>query len=127
MTTVKVTGEIYRTYPTGRQWINATAGREGVAYVPCTAAPFVNHEKMEEALKAAFVIAGTLGCDVIVDRVTLHEKPDEQTLLADIFGTNDRTETVTGTYRVHFPHFTEPNLSRYHPNNGWVVPATLDI
>lgn len=124
--TVKVTGEVYRVYPTGRKTVYATM-LDG-KYVHSHDAEYIDHPKMTDAIKHAFRIAGEIGCDVMVDRVTQHEAVTDEMAPNDLFGTLvGRTETKTGELYIPLPHFTDPSLSRYHPNNGWVVPETIEI
>lgn len=39
-----------------------------------------------------------------------------------------QTETITGIMVIEPPSWrNNPDLSRYHPNNGWVIPEFLEI
>lgn len=38
------------------------------------------------------------------------------------------THVITGKEHIAgIPHFASASLSRYHPNNGWAVPAEVDV
>ena len=127
MATVKVISESYRVYPTGKRWVNATM--ESGEYVGAKPADYQDHDGMMDAVKHAFRIAGDMGCDVMVDRVTRHEPLSEEMDRSNIWLaiSAGRTETITGVLYIPMPHFTDPSLSRYHPNNGWVIPETIEI
>ena len=60
-------------------------------------------------------------------RVTKHEPVVLPGPLGAVM--DPRTETVTGTLTLLSPADVamHPNLSRYHPNNGWVVPQSVGV
>lgn len=126
--TVNVINETYRVYPTGRKVINATKDNDD-NYVPARPDEYVDHDKMMDAVRHALKIASEIGCDIIVDRVTHHEPITEEMAPNDLFGELvGRAETVTGELYIPMSDFRNaPELSRYHPNNGWVLPQTIEI
>lgn len=125
--TVKTTHETYRVYPTGKKIVYATM--ESGSYVPAHDAESVDYSEMMDAVKHAFRIAGEIGCDVMVDRVTHHEPIAPEMAAENIFLATEigRTETKTGELYIQMPRFTDASISRYHPNNGWVIPETIEI
>ena len=126
--TVNVTKETYRVYPSGKKVINATKDSAG-NYVPAKQAENVDHEKMMDAIFHALRISGEIGCDIMVDRVTHLETVSEEMAPNDLFGELvGRAETVTGELYIPLSDFRNSSaLSRYHPNNGWVIPKTIEI
>jgi len=57
-----------------------------------------------------------------IQRITHHEPIDN-----GFFGT--QAENVTGEIMIESPGqlAERSELSRYHPNNGWVIPETIEI
>lgn len=129
--TAKVTKETYRVYPAGVKWINAITASSSPTgkYIPAHPAEHVDHESMMDAIFHALRIAGEGRCDIIVDRVTHHEPVTEEMAPNDLFGTLvGRTETLTGELYLSISTFrNSPELSRYNPVNGWVIPETIEI
>jgi hypothetical protein len=125
---VKVLGEKFRVYPEGKRIHNAT--HASGEYVRARPAAHEDYEEPGVALCRAYVIAGTLGCDVMVDRVTIHEpipEPDPESFNFTAAIRAGETETVTASYTHSIPHFASSPLSRYSPVNGWEVPKEIEI
>jgi hypothetical protein len=107
MKMIKVTDEKYRVYPNGK-----TKG-----------GTHKDFENIMDAVAEAFLIAGRIRKDVVVDRITIHEPYKIELFMHN----EERTETITGEYRVSFPHFASINISRYSPVNGWCIPEEIDV
>ena len=108
MVQVKVISEHYRVL------VNPGAGRprhEG------------RFELIGPAVESAMRITLDRGISCAVERVTVHEP------VAGFLGLGEIGETVTGHVDIPGPrsYNYNPELSRYHPVNGWVTPATIDV
>lgn len=80
-------------------------------------------DSAEEAVKAAFRRAADENYrSITVERVTVHDPVD-----GGVWG--EITETVTGRLVVDGPATLSrsPELSRYHPVNGWVIPEAVEV
>lgn len=119
---VKVTNEKFRVYPEGRKMNVASKDKNG-NYVAAHPAPYKDYENIMEAISEAFKIAGENKCAVMVDRVTFHEPYEQEWFMHKKMV----SETVTGEYRVPFPHFASINISRYNAVNGWCIPDEINI
>lgn len=68
--------------------------------------------------------------NVEVLRVAEHE-PVQMAVGQSILGEDEMrcvTMTITGKALIQgVPHFAQAELTRYHPVNGWVVPATIEL
>jgi hypothetical protein len=107
---LSVTGEYYRVVS------DIGAGR------PAIEGPFASPAAaIERAMR--ITLDERQGC--AVERVTVHE-PYEALTGA---GFAMVAETVTGRITVPGPRSWDhdPQLSRYHPVNGWVVPAEIEV
>lgn len=64
-----------------------------------------------------------VSCRVL--RITVHEPVEVESM----FGTKLLTEKVTGSVDIPGPrsYNHEPQLSRYHPVNGWVIPEFVAV
>lgn len=109
--TAKVTGEYY-TVETDVGSGAAMRGetREG------------RYHSISDAVKVAMRITldRQIGCSVV--RITEHEPIDG--LFGDVI-----TEKETGRISIPGPrsYNYNPELSRYHPVNGWVVPSEIEV
>lgn len=119
---IKVTGEKFRVYPEGKRAHVAHRDTTTGEWVERTPAALEDYDDHRDAMRRAYIIAGTLGCDVMVDRVTFHEPIPADNL----FRAGD-TETVTAEYNHSIPHFASSPLSRYSPVNGWQVPEVIEV
>lgn len=123
--TVRTTGEKYRVYPTGKKIVNAVM--VGDQYIGSHAAPSIDHDHVSDALRHALTIAGQIGCPILVDRVTFYD-PATVSAGAGLFGVTSCGYEVTGSIDIDIMAFMDdPEMSRYHPNNGWVVPKTIKV
>jgi hypothetical protein len=84
------------------------------------------YDNIADAIEAAMRIILDRGVGCNVQRITTHEPV--MLSLDSIFGT-ETTETVTGEVRVPGPrsYNFDPELSRYHPVNGWEIPETIEF
>lgn len=64
---------------------------------------------MTDAVKHAFRIAGEIGCDVMVDRVTLHDAPTEDMAPRDFFG------EFVGAHRNGYRRIIYSHATFYRP------------
>ena len=68
-------------------------------------------------------------CDI--ERVTTHEPVERHILGAPTEGWPPEivAETVTGRVTIPGPegYARRPEMSRYHPVNGWAVPETIEV
>ena len=76
----------------------------------------------------AFQIAGAHRCPVQILRIATVETPEEFNIYASFLDrVGDTCEVVTGQVTIDAEHFArDTSLSRYHPNNGWVVPEYVN-
>lgn len=86
--------------------------------------------KYEDVYWKAFLVAGTHRCPVSIQRVTTVETPEEYktSFFANFLDNPGNTPNIiTGSITIDAEHFArDVNLSRYHPNNGWVVPEYIN-
>lgn len=95
----------------------------------------LNGQRIEEEVSykdaywRAFLLAGTNRCKVYIIRVTTVETPEEYNRFSSFLDQVGETiEVQTGQVIIDEEHFaTDTKLSRYNPNNGWVIPECIDI
>lgn len=83
----------------------------------------------KDAYWRAFQVAGAHRCRVDIQRVTTVQTPEEAKtgLMLFVEGVGaDITQVITGQVTIDAEHFALDRLSRYHPNNGWVVPDYIN-
>jgi hypothetical protein len=116
---VAVTGEYYR----------VSLGDGGVGGLPARRPLPVRYKGPRDALRAGFVEMIDGWKTVYVQRVTEHETVGEDAEIALWADDGPRSETVTGEILIPTPGAYEwtPELSRYSPVNGWVVPDTINV
>lgn len=72
-----------------------------------------------------------VGGDVEVIRAVEHEPVtlhSDDPMVSGIWGDKVVVMTITGTDHVKgIPHWSSAPLTRYHPVNGWEVPATITV
>lgn len=86
-------------------------------------------DSIGDAVRGAFAMAVRDNYySISVERVTVHEpvlgrEGSFESLCGPI------SETVTGKISIKGPahYISLPELSRYHPVNGWVLPDTIEI
>lgn len=80
-------------------------------------------DDLAAAVRGAFATAAQGNyASITVERVTVHE-PYADGVWGQV------TETVTGEISIPGPaHYMQrPELSRYHPVNGWAIPETITV
>ena len=96
--------------------------------------PGVLPERYDDAAVAAraamqFVLDTGKSCEL--QRVTTHEPVERHILGSPVDGWPPEivAETVTGRLTVPGPegYARRPEMSRYHPVNGWAVPETIEV
>lgn len=100
--------------------IHYRVGQQGVA----------EDVEYKDAYWRAFQMAGAHRCAVNIVRVTTVETPPLESIpFATFLDGYDKptTEVNTGQVTIDAEHFArDDQLSRYHPNNGWVLPEYID-
>lgn len=92
----------------------------------CTWDTVIDNLNMMDAVYKATELTGSTRKTHKVHRVTTLARPELTDDEALVWPTREATkEQVTGEWTPHIPHFTDACLSRYHPNNGWVLPDTV--
>lgn len=89
----------------------------------------VEDVEYKDAYWRAFQVAGEHRCSVNILRITEVETPPLESIpYATFLDGYDKgtTSVITGSVTIAPGHFaTDVELSRYHPNNGWVVPEYI--
>ena len=118
MPTAKVIGEYYTVLLTDSIYAR-TPDRRG------------RYDTISDAVRAAMRITLDEGKGTRVLRVTEIEPTKVIGIFGDIFEDDCEivTEKVTGEVDIPSPlsYNYDPRLSRYHPNNGWAIPETIEI
>lgn len=90
----------------------------------------VEDVEYKDAYWRAFQVAGTHRCRVDIQRITTVETPEgaaEGWVFSFLDAPGETADVVTGTVAIDAEHFArDAKLSRYHPNNGWVIPEYIN-
>lgn len=90
----------------------------------------VEDVEYKDAYWRAFQVAGTHRCRVDIQRITTVKTPEgaaEGWVYSFLDAPGETTEVVTGSVTIDKEHFArDTKLSRYHPNNGWVIPEYVN-
>lgn len=85
------------------------------------------HDSPTDAIYKAMELTGKARSRHVVKRITVIDTTSIDSSSFDSLFVPDGGCIVTGTWSPDVPAFGGPELSRYHPNNGWVLPKTLDV
>lgn len=90
----------------------------------------IDYDELNAAIKAAYteLIRGNYQ-SLKIQRITKHEPIPRKNneIMDELWG--PRVETITGEYDLAGPALLRmtPELSRYHPVNGWVIPDEIEV